>query len=523
MQLKADFLIVGSGLTGLFFAVKAAACGSVVIITKEEPGDSNTSYAQGGIASVVAPGDSVAQHVADTLAAGDGLCDPAVVEAVVAEAPAVVDELVRLGARFTRGEAGQLSVGREGGHSASRIVHADDMTGQELIRTLLAAAQADPRVRLLSHHLALELLLDGAGNCAGVAALDTRGHEVVEVRAPVTLLATGGAGQMYLNTTNPSVATGDGMAMAWRAGARVGNLEFVQFHPTVLYDPGRPSFLISEAVRGFGGVLVNHLGQQYIEHPLGSLATRDIVARASLAEMARTGHPCVYLDVTAKDPEATRRRFPNIDRHCREAGWDMTQQRLPVVPAAHYMCGGVVTDLNGRTDLAGLYASGEVAMTGFHGANRLASNSLLEALVLAKRAFLDAANAARSVTAATTAWDCPGAVGLAEAGAADCLRLHLRQVMWERVGIVRRDAGLASASAELRGLANEADLLYRRHVLAPAMAEVRNLSTVGWLAAEAARRRLESRGGHYNEDHPARDDEHWGRPIWMDRRTLGGP
>jgi L-aspartate oxidase len=400
------------------------------------------------------------------------------------------------------------------------VVHADDMTGQELVRALLAAVQTDPRIRILPHHLALELLLTSSGRCGGVGSLDTRAGRLVEFRAPVTLLATGGAGQVYLNTTNPPVTTGDGIAMAWRAGARVGNVEFVQFHPTVLHDPGGRSFLISEAVRGFGGVLIDHQGREFVRHPLGSLATRDIVARAIVEELSRSGRPCVYLDVTKKDGEATRRRFPNIYRHCLEAGIDMTRQPVPVVPAAHYMCGGVVTDLDGRTDLEGLYASGEVAMTGFHGANRLASNSLLEALVLAKRAFLHAAGASRPPVSAAATWEPPIATVADDTAVTEELRGRLRRVMWEQVGIVRSDRGLEQAGAEVAELVIEADLLYRNHAPALHLGELRNLAAVGRLVAHAAGQRRESRGGHYNQDHPTRDDARWGRPILLDRRTL---
>jgi len=517
MRIEADYLIVGSGLAGLFFALKAAERGSVVLITKEEPRESNTSYAQGGIASVMDGSDSFEQHVQDTLEAGDGLCDPEVVAQVVRKGPGMIQELIELGTRFTRRKSGALSLGREGGHSTSRVVHAEDLTGREVIRALLAAIESKDGVQLYPYHMAVELIIDGEGRCRGAHALDLRGGNIVELIAPVTLLATGGCGQVYLHTTNPSVATGDGVAMAYRAGACVGNLEFVQFHPTMLYDLRGGSFLISEAVRGYGGVLVNDRGESFVDayHPMGSLATRDVVARAIVSEMKDRGWECVFLDVTGKDGEETRRRFPNIYQHCLGLGIDMTREPIPVVPAAHYMCGGVRTDRHGRTDLWGLYAAGEVAMTGFHGANRLASNSLLEALVFARRVLAHARAPKRPGSSGRPLREEEPGRPPAAAGQLARLRDQVRRCTWENVGIVRSDAGLAKACQELGSAALEVEALCQRCAFGTELFQLRNMATVAELIARAAQMRRESRGGHFNRDYPERDDANWRRYTLM--------
>jgi len=524
MRIDADYLIVGSGLAGLFFALKASERGSVILFTKEEPHESNTSYAQGGIASVMDEADSCASHVRDTLASGDGLCDLQVVETIVEDGPDAVRELIDLGVRFTRRASGGLSLGREGGHSASRVVHADDMTGRELVRTLLKACQERNRVWVYPHHLAVDLIVDAEGGCGGAWVLDKANGQLLEARAPVNLLATGGCGQIYLHTTNPGGATGDGVAMAYRAGARVGNLEFVQFHPTMLYHPGGESFLISEAVRGYGGVLVDSRGERFVEayHPMGSLATRDVVARAIVDELRKSGAPCVYLDVTDKDGEATQRRFPNIYRHCLEIGVDMTREPIPVVPAAHYMCGGVLSDLRGRTDVKGLYASGEVAMTGFHGANRLASNSLLEAAVLARRALEDVDGGVVEEGTIWPIWDKEKGEGRPVEEQLERQRERLRRCMWENVGIVRSDDRLEAAAGELIDLAAGIKEQYRLRALDPGLIELRNMVTVAELVTRSAQMRLESRGGHFNRDHPERDDADWQRATLLPDRDLRG-
>jgi L-aspartate oxidase len=521
MQMNADCLIVGSGIAGLFFALKAAECGSVVLVTKRERRESNTNYAQGGIAAVMAPGDSFASHVQDTLEAGAGLCNQEVVELVVRQGPEVVRQLMEIGARFTREQGGALSLGREGGHAQRRVVHAEDLTGQEVARALVQAVESCAQVRICEHHLAVELLVEGQC-CQGGLILDARDGTLLEVRAAMTLLATGGCGQVFLHTTNPPVASGDGVAMAWRAGARVANMEFVQFHPTMLYDPDGRSFLISEALRGYGAVLVNERGKAFMEHyhRLGSLATRDVVARAIVDQMQESGHPCVYLDVTGKDAQQTRRRFPNIYQYCLGIGVDLTRQPIPVVPAAHYMCGGVQTDIHGRTSLEGLYAAGEVAMTGFHGANRLASNSLLEALVFAQRASAHAFARPLRRNSAQVAWPLVGRGAAAESAALAQKRAQLRRLMWEEVGIMRSNAGLERACAATAVLAAETEALYGQRAPEAELVQLRNLATVAWLIARSAQLRRESRGVHYNRDHPERDDRTWKRDTVLEAPQL---
>lgn len=516
MDIQTDYLIVGSGLAGLFFALKAAEHHSVALVTKATALESNTAYAQGGIAAVMDQGrDSFALHVRDTLESGAGLCDQAVVELVVREGPEVLGELMQLGAHFSRETSGELSLGREGGHSQARVVRAADSTGREIVRALLEAV-ARGKLKIYERHLALELLVEG--RCWGAQVLELDSGQVRRFAAPFTLLATGGAGQAYLHTTNPVVACGDGLAMAYRAGTAVGNLEFMQFHPTMFYQPGGPSFLISEALRGHGGVLVDRQGRPFAEHyhPSGSLATRDIVARAIVGELKQNGDECVFLDVRGVDPAETRQRFPGISQHCAQRGIDITADLIPVMPAAHYLMGGVKTDTWAQTEISGLYAAGEVALTGLHGANRLASNSLLEALVFARRAWHHAREQALpALPAGLPHWQGPGQGPLPAPGQLAALRQQLRRCMWEEVGILRTVAGLERACQTLDGLAEESEALYHRHALEPGLVELRNLATVAQLMAHGARMRQESRGGHFNSDYPQRDDEHWQRDTLM--------
>ncbi|MBA72976.1 MAG: L-aspartate oxidase [Verrucomicrobiales bacterium] len=514
MDIEADYLIIGSGIAGLFFALKAARRGSVAVVTKRERRESNTQYAQGGIAAAMDVADSFESHVRDTLSAGDGLCDRAVVEAVVAEGPEVVRELVAIDTRFNEEAPGILALGREGGHEYPRVVHADDMTGREVARALIRAVEALPQVALYDHHLAIDLIADDQNRCRGAWVLDAHNGQRIKALAPVTLLATGGCGQVFLHTTNPQVASGDGVAMAWRAGARVGNMEFTQFHPTMLYDPGGPSFLISEALRGFGAELVNDRGAAFTD----SLKTRDVVSRAIVAEMQERGADCVYLDATGKDAEQTRRRFPNIYQHCLGIGIDMTKEPIPVVPAAHYMCGGVCTDAHGQTDIVGLYAAGEVAMSGFQGANRLASNSLLEGLVFARRA---AEHARLDASGAVPRVDLEEGDARIGTGELEQRRQALRRLMWDEVGIVRSDRSLERACVETGRIAGEIRALYKGQALDAELIQLRNLATVAELIARSARQRQESRGVHYNSDYPERDDIDWQRPSLLVEHQAG--
>ena len=502
-------LVLGSGIAGLTYALKSSVHGDVVVLTKKDRAESSTNYAQGGVASVMGADDSFELHREDTLRAGAGLCRPAAVDVVVRGGPPLVAELVELGARFTAGEGdGALDLGREGGHSRRRIVHAKDLTGREIERALLAAVEANPRVRVLEDHFALDLWVDPEGaarrRCHGATYFLPETGEVGLVRAQRTLLSTGGCGKVYLYTTNPDIATADGVAMAARAGCAIVNLEFVQFHPTCLYHPDAKSFLISEAVRGEGAVLRNLAGEDIMsgKHELGSLAPRDVVAREIDRQMKSRGDKYVLLDVSDIGEEAFRSRFPNISDRLARFGIAPGRDPIPVVPAAHYMCGGVLTDLNGRTELEGLFAAGEVAFTGVHGANRLASNSLLEALVLADRA-------ARSEPPepADELPPLPAAPGVAPPGVdAGVILDHewdaVRRLMWDYVGLVRSEGRLRRAAARLARMRDWAEDLYRRHRPTRDLAELRNIALAGLVLARSALHRRESRGLHSLVDRP---------------------
>jgi L-aspartate oxidase len=526
MDQRADVLVIGSGIAGLTFALKLGEKARVVLVTKKERAASSTNYARGGIASVMGEDDRYELHVRDTLVAGAGLCHRAAVDALVREGPEQVQALMAWGADFDRTEGGRLSLGREGGHSRRRIAHAGDHTGREIEGALLAAVADAPNIEVLEDHLALDLLVspDAAGRpvCGGALILDHRNGEVSRLHARFTMLATGGCGQVYRHTTNPGIATGDGIAMAFRAGARVANMEFIQFHPTALHPTEDPAFLISEAVRGEGAVLRSTDGRAFMDgfHPLGSLAPRDIVARAIDRELREHGGDHVLLDVSPIGEDKLEQRFPEAVQGCRERGVDL-ERGIPVVPAAHYVCGGVLTDSVGHTSLAALYATGEVACSGVHGANRLASNSLLEAVVFADRAAravsrklsTDGAPAREAVQAPTPTpgTDDPDLAGLAER------RARLRSLMWELVGIVRSADLLEEAEARVEAMASAETGIWLRSRWTAEGAELRNLLQVAELIIRCASLRRESRGLHYTLDHPWRDNEFYLKDTVLSR------
>ncbi len=528
MAERVDFLVIGSGVAGLSYALEVAAQGTVAVVTKKASAESNTNYAQGGIAAVVDENDSTESHVADTLEAGAGLCDERVVRFVVEEGPERVRELIALGAEFTR-ENGRLHLGREGGHSADRIVHAADTTGREVERALLTAAREHPSIQLLEYHFAVDLItehhlgqhvsrLRPDIHCFGAYVLDTRSGDIKTFRARVTLLAAGGSGQVYRHTTNPPVATGDGYAMAYRAKARVSNMEFVQFHPTTLYHPSADSFLISEAVRGEGGLLFNQGGERFMPDydARAELAPRDVVARAIDDQLKKRGEEYVLLDISHESAGEIKAHFPNIYETCRRYGLDLTAEPSPVEPAAHYQCGGAQTDHHGRTSIDGLFACGEVACTGLHGANRLASNSLLEALVFAQRAVAPSIDEAREADGQPDVpdWDAGGTEHPRERVLISHNRDELRRVMSDYVGIVRSEPRLKRALRRVRLLQEETENFYRRSSVSADLCELRNMIAVGYLIIRSARMRRESRGLHYTLDYPsARESER--RPSFV--------
>jgi L-aspartate oxidase len=513
-----DFLVIGGGIAGLSYALEAAEHGTVAVLTKRARSEGNTQYAQGGIASVLSSDDSFERHIEDTLVAGAGLCKRDAVEVTVREGPDRVKGLIALGAHFDRSPAGDLDLTREGGHSARRIIHSGDITGREVERALLAACDEEKNIVFFSDSAAIDLLVDkraprGKGRCFGAYVL-LRTGKIETFLSKVTVLATGGAGKVYLYTSNPDVATGDGVAMAFRAGAAVGNMEFYQFHPTCLFHPEAKSFLISEALRGEGGKLRLRNGESFMDryHPLGELAPRDIVARAIDAELKRTGDDCVHLDMRHLGRAYLMERFPNIYATCKEFGIDMAVQPIPVVPAAHYQCGGVVTDLFGRTSLPGLFAIGEVAHTGLHGANRLASNSLLEGLVFGHRAASVAPEVLRDAGKPDDSmpdWDPGSAVDSDESVVVTHNWDEIRRLMWNYVGIVRTGKRLARARRRLDLLREEIHEYYWRFKVTRDVIELRNIADVAHVIVECASRRKESRGLHFTLDYPERDDHNW--------------
>ncbi len=528
---RTDILVIGSGIAGLSYALKASRHGRVTVITKKQNFESNTNYAQGGIASVMAADDSFELHLRDTLEAGVGLCDRRAVEVLVTEGPDRVRELLEWGVHFTRSREhpDQLSLGREGGHSRRRIVRADDLTGREVERALLEAIRQNPNIEILENHLALDLIVkpDPAGRkvCLGAFCLESNRRIVKVFLARVILLATGGSGRVYLHTTNPSIATGDGVAMAWRAGAKIANMEFIQFHPTALYPDDEKAFLISEAVRGEGAVLRKLSGEAFMEryHTMADLAPRDVVARAIDREMKLSGDRHVLLDLSPIPPERIRERFPNITAECLSRGLDITREPIPVVPSAHYTCGGVLTDIDARTSIRGLLAAGEVTCTGVHGANRLASNSLLEAVVFAHRAIassLELLEADHGVAVdPEDLW-----YGKVNTTAHDGVfvshsRGMIRTMMWDYVGIVRSNQRLERAARWIRLLEREIEDIFLNSPPAAELIELRDMVTVAGLIIRCARRRHESRGLHQNIDYPRRSDRKYLRNTVIERKA----
>jgi len=535
-ELEAEVLVIGSGIAGLSVALHLAQSVRVLVVTKVDAEESNTNYAQGGIAAVLGEDDRLSLHERDTLVCGAGLSDPESVRVLVEEGPGEVLRLMSLGVRFSRDpdQRGRLALGREGGHSRRRIVHAKDRTGHAVERRLLEAVRAHPKIEVLENHIAVDLILESKhlkgrarapsrDRVWGAYVLDRTSGEIRVAAANATLLATGGAGKAYLYTTNPDIATGDGLAAAYRAGASVANLEFMQFHPTCLFHPEAKSFLISEAARGEGARLVTTDGKPFMKrhHRLGDLAPRDVVARAIDYEMKRRGDKYVLLDMARLGRRTLERRFPHIRRRVLEFGYDIDREPIPVVPAAHYLCGGVVTDLDARTDLPGLWACGEVACTGVHGANRLASNSLLEALVFARRASL---SILRRVTderprrvPRLPRWHLKGAVAAKEQVIFDHNWDAIRRMMWDYMGIVRSDERLARAVEMVAVFRDQSERDYWRYRLDADLVELRNITLVAELMVACARRRAESRGLHYNVDHPRPDDRRFLRDTVLRR------
>jgi L-aspartate oxidase len=524
VKITSDFLVIGSGIAGLSYALKVADHGSVSVVTKREISETATNLAQGGIASVLSSEDSFASHIRDTMVAGAFLCQEDVVKMVVESGPAAINDLINWGVRFSKKEGGTYDLTREGGHSHRRILHAKDITGREIERALVEAVTSHPNITVFENHIAIDLITDAKldrrlkrpSRCLGAYVLDIQEREVIPFGARMTVLATGGAGKVFLYTSNPDVATGDGVAMAYRAGATISDMEFMQFHPTTLFHPKAKSFLISESVRGEGAILRRRDGTAFMAnyHPLKDLAPRDVVARAIDNEMKVHGEDSVFLDITHRAADYIINRFPNIYQTCLTYGIDMTREPIPVVPAAHYLCGGVKIDLWGESDLENLFAIGEVACTGLHGANRLASNSLLEGVVFADRV------AQRSVERlsekcepfpSVPSWD----YGTATDSDEEVVVAHnwdeIRTCMWNYVGIVRSDRRLARALRRIQMVQEEIAEYYWDFYPTSDLIELRNITTVAKLIVRCAQLRKESRGLHYTIDYPETDDQRWKR------------
>ncbi|SEA45863.1 L-aspartate oxidase [Desulfuromusa kysingii] len=535
MKITSDFLVIGSGIAGLSYALKVADKGTVSLVTKREIDVTATQLAQGGIATVFSAEDNFQSHAEDTMVAGAYLSDPEIVDLVVQSGPQAIHDLIDLGVKFSRKEDDQYDLTREGGHSQRRILHAKDATGREIERALVEAALKHPNINLYQHHIAVDLITESkvqqkkleTNSCLGSYVLDIKNHEVIAFGAHFTILATGGAGKVYLYTCNPDIATGDGVAIGWRAGANVANMEFMQFHPTTLYHPLAKSFLISEAVRGEGGILKRSDGYAFMPdyHTLKDLAPRDIVARAIDSEMKKSGADCVFLDITYKGDDFIKGHFPMIYETCLGFGIDMTKEPIPVVPAAHYLCGGLNVDKNSETNIHNLFAIGEVACSGLHGANRLASNSLLEGAVFAKIAAdvtLSRLEENLPSHPHVPPWDCGKATNSDE----EVIVAHnwdeIRRCMWNYVGIVRSDKRLQRAMNRIQMIQAEIDEYYWNFLLTSDLIELRNLTTVAQLIVQSALSRHESRGLHYTIDYPERDDANFHRDTIIPGARFSG-
>ncbi|MFN0201122.1 MAG: L-aspartate oxidase [Bacteroidia bacterium] len=518
-MIQTDFLVIGSGIAGLSFALKAAETHKVLVITKGERNDSNTAWAQGGIAAVMAKEDNFENHIQDTLIAGDGLCNEEVVRIVVENAPACIADLMKWGTQFDINEEGDLSLAREGGHSHHRILHAKDATGREIQRALVDAAKNHPNIILTEHLFAIDVITQhhlgwyvnrGTPDiaCYGIYALDLKTREVIKILSKITIMCTGGAGNVYTATTNPSIATGDGIAMVYRAMGRVSNMEFNQFHPTSLYDPtgARPSFLITEALRGHGAILKDPYHKQPFMHKYDerlNLAPRDIVARAIDSEMKISGMPHVYLDATHIPAEELKHEFPTIYAHCLSKGIDITKDMIPVVPASHYLCGGILVDTNGKSSIENLYAAGECTCSGLHGANRLASNSLLEGIVYAHQVFQATKDLVHTIEWKDNIpeWNDTGTTRTEEWILIAHNFKEIQNIMSNYVGIVRSNARLERAAVRIELIYKETEAFYQKTKLSPELCELRNIITIAYLIVKSATIRKESRGLHFTTDY----------------------
>ncbi len=518
MRKRTDFLVIGSGIAGLTFALKAARYGKVTIITKSAIGDSNTKYAQGGIAAVFSEPDNFEKHIRDTLIAGDGICNEEVVRLVVQEAPARIQDLIDLGVPFDKKKDGTYDLAKEGGHTEYRILHAKDKTGEAIEATLIDKVKNDPNIEIFEHYFAIEILTQHhmgkevkknypGIKCYGAYVADLINKKVYTFLSKITVMATGGLGNVYLTTTNPEVATGDGVAMVYRAKGTIENMEFIQFHPTSLYDPEKkPSFLITEALRGYGAILKNISGEKFMNRydSRGSLAPRDIVARAIDNEMKIWGEDHVWLDCTHLNSDGLKDHFPNVYEHCLQRGIDITKDMIPVVPCAHYSCGGIKVDTNGQSNIDRLYALGEVSSTGLHGANRLASNSLVEAVVYSHRAVMHSEERLKDLDFEEKVpdWDYKGTTHLEEMVLITQSLKEVQMIMSNYVGIVRSDLRLGRAMVRLEILYNETESLYKRSLISKQICELRNLINVGYLIIKNAMNRKDSIGLHYSIDYP---------------------